>query len=83
MLNRILESLVQSAAAYSLAAIAVAISSVVPQIPSNFASWDAAENYAAAMFDFISVSATMSACFLHPSALANKDVGYRTDDAGR
>ncbi|PPR01560.1 LOW QUALITY PROTEIN: hypothetical protein CVT26_013344 [Gymnopilus dilepis] len=54
VLNRILESLVQSAAAYSLAAIAVAISSVVPQIPSNFASWDAAEDYTAAMFDFIS-----------------------------
>ncbi|PPR01668.1 hypothetical protein CVT26_013109 [Gymnopilus dilepis] len=51
---RILEFLVQSAAAYSLEAIAQAISSVVPQTRSDVASWAAAGDYTALLFNFTS-----------------------------
>ncbi|PPR03016.1 hypothetical protein CVT26_004543 [Gymnopilus dilepis] len=54
LLHHILEILVQSAAVYSLMAIAQAVSSVIPQTASNAASWDAAEIYTSILFTFIS-----------------------------
>ncbi|PPQ97828.1 hypothetical protein CVT26_012929 [Gymnopilus dilepis] len=53
-LNRILDILVQSAAAYSLVAIAQAISAVVPQTNSNEVPWSTAADYASVLFPFIS-----------------------------
>ncbi|PPR06327.1 hypothetical protein CVT26_004658, partial [Gymnopilus dilepis] len=54
LLVHILEILVQSAAAYSVVAIAFAISTVVPQTTSNVVPWDAASDYIADLFIFTS-----------------------------
>ncbi|PPQ69932.1 hypothetical protein CVT26_013257 [Gymnopilus dilepis] len=54
LLMHVLEILVQSAAAYSLVAVAEAISSVVPQSGSTAPSWYASAAYTSLLFIFIS-----------------------------
>ena len=65
LLAHILEILVQSAAAYSLMAIAYAISGVVPQsVNGNEVSWVTATDYITNLFNFTAVSDHLSVDFL-------------------
>ena len=59
LLKHILEILVQSAAAYSLVAIAQAISGVVPQPANQGAWWASLALYTSLMFNFVSVGAAI------------------------